>query len=89
MAKPDAPDPHLADIRPVTPQSKLGCQECIELGTVWLHLRLCLTCGHVGCCDSSPMKHASAHAKSCKHPIVQSYERGESWRWCYVHKNYV
>jgi hypothetical protein len=54
-----------------------------------VHLRLCLTCGHVGCCDSSPMRHARAHAHTVGHPIVQSLERGEDWRWCYIHENYV
>jgi Zn-finger in ubiquitin-hydrolases and other protein len=75
------PDPHLADIRLVTPQSTAGCQECLELGTTWVHLRMCLTCGHIGCCDSSPMRHASLHAQSCGHAIVQSAEPGETWRW--------
>jgi uncharacterized UBP type Zn finger protein len=82
-------DPHLADIQAVTPRTPNGCQECLELGTRWVHLRLCLTCGHVGCCDSSPMRHARSHAQDIGHPIVQSMEPGESWRWCYVHDNYV
>ena len=82
-------DPHLAEIQPVTPHTPNGCQECLELGTRWVHLRLCLTCGHVGCCDSSPMRHASSHAHAIGHPIMQSMEPGESWRWCYVHEDYV
>ena len=82
-------DPDLAAIKPVTPRTPNGCEECLELGTRWVHLRLCLTCGHVGCCDSSPMRHASGHARTIGHPIVQSIEPGESWRWCYVHENYV
>ncbi|MBV8291993.1 MAG: UBP-type zinc finger domain-containing protein [Mycobacterium sp.] len=82
-------DPHLAEIRSVTPHTPNGCQECLELGTWWVHLRLCLTCGHVGCCDSSPMRHARSHAHAIGHPIVQSMQPGESWRWCYVHENYV
>jgi hypothetical protein len=82
-------DPHLAEIQPVTPHTPNGCEECLELGTRWVHLRLCLTCGHVGCCDSSPMRHASGHAHAIGHPIAQSMEPGESWRWCYVHENYV
>jgi uncharacterized UBP type Zn finger protein len=81
-------DPHVAAIREVRPRTN-GCEECLRLGTPWVHLRLCLTCGHVGCCDSSPMRHARAHAHSIGHPIVQSLERGENWRWCYVHENYV
>jgi uncharacterized UBP type Zn finger protein len=82
-------DPHLSLIRSVTPQSSSGCQECLKLGTQWVHLRLCLTCGHVGCCDSSPMRHAKAHARDCQHPIMQSMEPGESWRLCYVDEAFV
>ncbi len=78
-----AKDPHLDQIRDVTPSSK-GCEDCLKIGGRWVHLRLCLTCGHVGCCDSSPNKHASAHFRAVKHPIVQSFEPGEDWRWCYV-----
>jgi uncharacterized UBP type Zn finger protein len=81
-------DPHVAAIRQVRPHSD-GCEECLRLGTPWVHLRLCLTCGHVGCCDSSPMRHARAHAHTTEHPIVQSMEEGPTWRWCYVHENYV
>jgi hypothetical protein len=81
-------DPHVTAIRQVVPRTN-GCEECLRLGTPWVHLRLCLTCGHVGCCDSSPMRHARAHAHAIGHPIVQSMERGENWRWCYVHENYV
>ena len=76
-------DPHVAAIRQVRPRTN-GCEECLRLGTPWVHLRLCLTCGHVGCCDSSPMRHARAHAHTVGHPIVQSLEPGENWRWCYV-----
>lgn len=78
-------DPHLRLVRDVTPRSS-GCEECLTLGTPWVHLRLCLTCGHVGCCDSSPLRHARAHANRLGHPIVQSLEPGESWRWCFVHE---
>ena len=81
-------DPHVAAIRQVPPRTN-GCEECLRLGTPWVHLRLCLTCGHVGCCDSSPMRHARAPAHTVGHPIVQSLERGEDWRWCYIHENYV
>ena len=81
-------DPHVAAIRQVRPRTN-GCEECLRLGTPWVHLRLCLTCGHVGCCDSSPMRHARAHAHTVEHPIAQSMEPGEKWRWCYVHENYV
>jgi ubiquitin-hydrolase Zn-finger-containing protein len=86
---PMSADPDLEAIQPVTPNTPNGCEECLELGTRWVHLRLCLTCGHVGCCDSSPMRHASGHARTVGHPIVQSMEPGESWRWCYIHENYV
>jgi hypothetical protein len=78
-----ATDPHVTWIRDVTPRTR-GCEECLRMGTPWLHLRLCLTCGHVGCCDSSPMRHARAHAGVIGHPIVRSFEPGENWRWCYV-----
>ena len=77
-------DPHLALIRPVPAPARRACAECVKLGTPWVHLRLCLTCGHVGCCDSSPMRHARAHAGVIGHPIVRSLEPGENWRWCYV-----
>lgn len=63
-----------------------GCQECIEMGDTWVHLRICMTCGHVGCCDSSKNKHATKHAKSTGHPIVKSFEPGENWAWCYVER---
>ena len=61
-----------------------GCEECLQGGTRWVHLRLCLTCGHVGCCDSSPMKHATAHFGETEHPVIRSFQPGEDWRWCYV-----
>ena len=61
-----------------------GCEECLKTGSQWVHLRLCLTCGKIGCCDSSPNRHASAHAAADQHPIVRSLERGEDWSWCYV-----
>jgi uncharacterized UBP type Zn finger protein len=60
------------------------CEECIKTGDTWVHLRLCLECGHVGCCDSSKNTHATKHYHSSKHPLVRSIEPGESWVWCYV-----
>ncbi len=81
-------DPHLVAVRPVRQRTN-GCEECLVLGTPWVHLRLCLTCGHVGCCDSSPMRHARAHARTLGPPGVQTLEPGENWRWRYVHENYV
>ena len=82
-------DPHLLLVRPVSAQIPAGCAECLRLGTAWVHLRLCLTCGHVGCCDSSPMRHGRRHAHEIEHPIVQSFEPGEAWRWCYIDEAYV
>ena len=61
-----------------------GCEECLRDGTRWVHLRRCTTCGHIGCCDSSPGRHATAHHRATAHPIIQSYEPGEDWLWCYV-----
>src|SRR5256885_16368209 len=60
-----------------------GCKECLETGDVWVHLRLCLTCGHVGCCDDSPNRHATKHFHATKHPVVKSFEPGEDWAWCF------
>lgn len=74
---------HLSSIRKVKPSSK-GCEECLKSGDTWVHLRMCLTCGHVGCCDSSKNKHATKHFHATKHPIVQSAEPGEDWKWCYI-----
>ena len=74
---------HLDQAEEVTPSSD-GCEDCLRTGGWWVHLRLCLSCGHVGCCDSSPSRHATAHAQETTHPIVRSFEPGEGWRWCYV-----
>jgi uncharacterized UBP type Zn finger protein len=60
-----------------------GCEDCLRMGGKWLHLRICLTCGHVGCCDSSPNRHATAHHRATAHPIIRSLEPGEEWSWCY------
>ena len=79
---------HLDLIRPVTPSAE-GCEDCLKIGAPWMHLRLCLTCGHVGCCDSSPNRHARAHYHAAGHPIVQSFEPGEDWQWCYADEVYV
>jgi ubiquitin-hydrolase Zn-finger-containing protein len=73
---------HLDTIHEVTPSST-GCEDCLRTGSQWVHLRTCMTCGHVGCCDSSPNRHATAHFQSAHHPIVRSYEPGEDWWWCY------
>jgi len=61
----------------------------LKIGDSWVQLRLCLTCGHVGCCDSSKNKHARAHFRKTRHPIIQSFQSGDDWRWCYVHEAYV
>ena len=61
-----------------------GCKECLDSGEEWVHLRLCMSCGHVGCCDSSPNKHATKHFPRSHHPVVKSYEPGEDWAYCYV-----
>jgi monovalent cation/hydrogen antiporter len=67
-----------------TPRTSQGCEECLATGGAWVHLRLCLTCGHVGCCDSSPGRHASKHFHQTTHPVIRSFQPGEQWRWCYV-----
>ena len=64
--------------------SDKGCSDCLKTGSRWVHLRACLTCGHVACCDSSPNKHATAHFGATEHPVMMSLEPGETWRWCYV-----
>jgi uncharacterized UBP type Zn finger protein len=74
---------HLDEFEPV-PARTLGCEECLKLGTPWVHLRLCLTCGHVGSCDSSPGRHATKHFQRTGHPVVASFEPGERWAWCYI-----
>jgi uncharacterized UBP type Zn finger protein len=61
-----------------------GCEECLAAGQAWLHLRICLECGHVGCCDESPHRHGTAHANATGHPIIRSLEPGEAWAWCYI-----
>jgi hypothetical protein len=75
---------HLDLIDVAVEPSGPGCVECLAEGGRWVHLRRCATCGHVGCCDSSPSRHGSAHARETGHPIAQSFEPGEDWLWCYV-----
>jgi hypothetical protein len=82
-------DPRLILVRPVTPRTPQGCEECLRRGTPWVHLRRCLTRGHVGCCDSSPMRHARGHGYAIGHPIVNSSEPGEDRRWCHVDESYL
>ena len=78
---------HLNQIKKVTPSAK-GCEECLKMGDTWVHLRLCLSCGHVGCCDNSKNKHATKHFHHTKHPIIRSFQPGEDWGWCYVDELY-
>jgi len=66
-----------------------GCEECLAMGDTWVHLRTCLTCGHVGCCDSSRNKHATKHFRAEGHPVVRSAQPGEDWRWCYLDEAFV
>lgn len=74
---------HLDEIRDVSPKTN-GCEECLKMGDAWVHLRMCLLCGHVGCCDSSKNKHATKHFGKTAHPLMRSIEPGEDWGWCYV-----
>jgi uncharacterized UBP type Zn finger protein len=75
---------HLAALQPVTPRTPEGCEECLKIGGTWVHLRLCMTCGHVGCCDNSPNRHATKHFRATQHPVIRSFQPGEDWGWCYV-----
>jgi len=72
----------------IRPSSE-GCEECLRIGSDWVHLRLCLTCGKVGCCDNSPHRHATAHFHESKHPVIRSFEPGEQWAFCYLDESYA
>jgi uncharacterized UBP type Zn finger protein len=74
---------HVNQIK-ITNTNKHVCEDCVKIGDTWVHLRLCLECGHVGCCDSSKNKHATKHSRQSKHPLVRSIEPGEAWVWCYA-----
>jgi hypothetical protein len=78
------PCTHIDQIRDVSPRTPEGCEECLQIGDTWVHLRLCRICGHIGCCDSSKNKHATKHFHATTHPIMQSFEPGEDWLWCFV-----
>jgi len=80
---------HLDAARDREPNTPAGCEECLRLGDPWVKARLCLTCGHVGCCDSSKNQHASKHYLSSDHPVIDSFEPGDHWRWCYPDKSYA
>lgn len=75
---------HLNNFTIPEPNTPNGCEECLATKDTWVHLRLCLTCGHVGCCDDSKNKHATKHFKKTKHPVIKSFEKGENWKYCYL-----
>lgn len=79
---------HFDQIRSVTPSAD-GCEDCLRIGAEWVHLRLCLSCGHVGCCDNSPNRHATAHYHETGHPLIRSAEPGEEWGYCYPDDLYM
>jgi uncharacterized UBP type Zn finger protein len=76
--------PHLIQVRAVSARTPQGCEECLASGDWWVHLRLCLSCGQVGCCDDSPNRHAGRHFRDTGHPIIRSFEPGEDWGWCFI-----
>jgi len=82
------PCDHVPSTKPAVPDER-GCEECLRLGGRWVHLRMCLHCGHVGCCDDSPNRHASKHFASTGHAVIRSIEPGEDWEWCYEHQRQV
>ena len=79
---------HLVGATLAEPRGR-GCEECLATGGRWVHLRFCVRCGHIGCCDNSPGRHASGHFPETGHPVMQSFEPGEDWRWCFVDEVYV
>ena len=79
---------HLTEVRDVAPGAQ-GCEDCLKTGDSWVHLRMCLICGHVGCCDSSKNKHATKHFNVTSHPVMMSFQPGEQWGWCYVDEIYL
>ena len=83
------PCKHLAQVRDVEPKTPDGCEECLASGDEWVHLRLCLECGHVGCCDDSPNRHATKHFHTTKHPVMRSFEPGEDWGFCFVENLFI
>jgi len=83
------PCKHLAQVRDVEPKTPDGCEECLASGDEWVHLRLCLECGHVGCCDDSPNRHATKHFHKTKHPVMRSFEPGEDWGFCFVENLFI
>ncbi|MDQ5825604.1 MAG: UBP-type zinc finger domain-containing protein [Chloroflexota bacterium] len=78
---------HVSEIQRVRPSAR-GCEDCLKIGDEWVHLRECMTCGHIGCCNDSKNKHATGHFHASGHPIIKSFEPGEDWGWCYVDEVY-
>jgi uncharacterized UBP type Zn finger protein len=85
----DAVCTHLDQVQQVTARTPDGCEECLAQGGQWVHLRLCLSCGHVGCCDNSPGRHATGHYNQTHDPLIQSFEPGEDWGWCYPDEIFI
>ena len=83
MSPETRPCPHFDLVQEVTPNAE-GCGQCLAMGDTWVNLRLCLTCGNVGCCDDSKNTHATKHYHSSRHPVMRSFQPGEDWKWCYV-----
>ena len=83
MTSDEASCTHLDTVADVEPSSD-GCEDCLRIGGRWVHLRMCMACDHIGCCDNSPNRHATAHFHEQQHPLIRSYEPGEEWWWCYV-----
>ena len=75
---------HLEGLEPVEARTPEGCEECLAAGDTWVHLRLCLTCGQVGCCDNSKNQHATKHHQGTGHPVIRSFQPDEDWKWCFV-----
>ena len=80
---------HLDQVDQTATPSSTGCEDCLRVGGRWVHLRMCLSCGHVGCCDSSPNRHATKHFHHTQHPVIKSFEPGEEWGYCYVDDLFV
>jgi uncharacterized UBP type Zn finger protein len=75
---------HIASVQEIEPNTPQGCEDCLKTGDTWVHLRLCMECGHVGCCDSSKNKHATKHFHASGHPVIKSFQPGEQWLYCYA-----
>lgn len=80
---------HLSDLLPMEPSTTSGCEDCLRIDGRWVHLRMCMQCGHVGCCDSSPNRHATAHFRDSDHGVIQSFEPGERWAFCYADNDMI